>query len=270
MKSWIQILTFALLVALAGCKGCREDVKPKHCANAKPVSADFRICHVRDTGGMQIDLIEFDTLIGSFIYFQAKQEGAKEYKWWIGDEKEPRYGQTISLGFHQEPGNQTIKAKLVVSNPSDSCLPIDQRYDSLTKDFYIENPDSIRRKTHGQYKTVSMHQPMDTFMTVAEYIFIGGRLGSDGYADVVRFKLPNCQVENYYKIKTAPFYANAIPLPNRELKPNCFPPANLIGGYDCFVLFGGPGRRELRIRYLLKDRKPGDPRSALFFKGIKI
>jgi hypothetical protein len=270
MKNGLQIFAFALLVVLAGCKGCREE-DPKPCANAKPISADFRICHSRDTGGILGDeLIEFDTLIGEFIYFQAKQEGAKEYKWWIGNEEEPRYGRTISLGFHQTPRNQSIRVKLVVSNPTDSCLSIESRFDSSIKEFYLMSADSFLKSNHGMYKMVSVHQPNDTFLAIAEHIFIGGQLGSVGYANVVRFKLPNCTVENYYEILDAPFYSNAKPLPNRELKPNCYPPENLIAGYDCFVIFSGPGRRELRIRYMLKSAPQGGPRTGLFFRGIKI
>jgi hypothetical protein len=107
---------------------------------------------------------------------------------------------------------------------------------------------------------------MDTFLVQSEFTNRGGF----GFGDVIRFQLPNCTTENVYMLMSGPFYAEAKPVSDKDLKPDCFPPANLIGGYDCFVIFSGPGRRELRIRYNLKSAPQGGPRTGLFFRGIKI
>jgi hypothetical protein len=168
MKNGLQILAFTLLVALAGCKGCREkDPEPPKLPNpsfetGEEVGWAF---FPTDT----VDLFPKEptgTVRNCYITFWASDATMDKYEWTIGTDERKFTNRKFTLYFDRT--NQlTVKLKVFKNG----------RADSLTKQLILRN--AWRPKIAGIWEANSPEKPDSTFKV---YILNGLISGYDGGA----------------------------------------------------------------------------------------
>jgi hypothetical protein len=149
MKSVMLWFMMALLVALAGCKGCEEDVKPDPCKNYRPVKASFKTWN--EDSDMRDDFykrfpqwvnFDLDTINGALSFIAEAHEPDNptkgvEYLWEIGAETftTRRVSRRIP-----DPAPPFIDIKLTVTRrPDTTCNPLDSGIAHHVKRLYFVN-----------------------------------------------------------------------------------------------------------------------------------
>jgi hypothetical protein len=187
MKSVMLWFMMALLVALVGCKGCREDVKPNpepFPSRKLPVLADFKMCVDYDSGRGRELLEVTDTTAHQQLVFAASDTTGDVYEWQIGTEPNPRYGKTVSVYFRDQPVGGpnaiypfTVKLKVTrTKNP----YKVDSVADK-ERAFVLEAYERTFKKWRGNYLAHYTFAPNETFPlrifdTTRQYGHAGGCL----------------------------------------------------------------------------------------------
>lgn len=151
-----NIYTFLLLLAgilfVGSCKPKKDPEPQIPCEQL----ADFRMYEeskYQDINSKTNDtwystFVENDTVVMAQgvsdhrVFFEAKQEGADKYEWWIGNETTSRVGKKISVLFLYDniPDNITIPIKLKVTRQDRKECNIDGVY-TTTKTITILRPE---------------------------------------------------------------------------------------------------------------------------------
>lgn len=280
-----RIWVFLVLLVLAGCKGCDDEIKPQiviHlCDTLKEVSADFKVGFYADTGRGN-EFFESDTVLGGPILFNASDPTAKKYEWWIGDETVAREGKNITVWFQgQQPG--LLRVKLKVYRGGDTCFSPDKQVDSLLKFVRFISYRQAMAMFEGDYTTRIVQNPQDTFTAHCYWTDQKVNGYEPGWGGVLwlEYYLPGCTKKHYMTIgPESQNYTQAIeqvggrfaagreysPEVGIGLQPDCSNGAKTIAGP---VVFRNPKNgREINVKWRICP--PGSKQYILLqFKGIK-
>lgn len=176
-KNYLMLLIpLALMLLVASCKDEDDqlcnDPRNKNCPNynpcidVKPVSAAFTM--VEESGFLRRDLLwtyyDTDTSVYNEVRFTALEQNALSYKWFIGTELEPRYGQSITINFTESRTPKRIRL-IVEKAPNKNCYPNDDGIDTLDRMLYFINRyDTVSMPMYGKFRGVSTEnllQPKD-------------------------------------------------------------------------------------------------------------
>ncbi len=155
-----------LVIQLQSC--CKDEVQcndPRNpecinynpCIDAKTVRADFTMLEEGDALGLDPfwEYYDTDTSIWNNVRFNAIEENAKKYTWYIGTEIQPRFGKSIVIDFSSNKTPKRIRL-IVEKEPNKSCFPNDDGVDTVDRMLYfLDRYDSLNMPIIGKFRGIS-------------------------------------------------------------------------------------------------------------------
>jgi hypothetical protein len=183
IQSFCVLCVFAVL--FSSCKKEQPALTKMDCSCAKEVSAEFVIEEISWYGYNWEKRTETDTSYSNKnVAFRAKEENAT-YTWYIGAEK--LNTKEIVRYFSDDWAGKNILVTLVVKKKANTiCFPLDNGYDSITKNIsfvYKDKTDTLR--IEGKYK-VKSHLQADSIIITIDYRYYTN--GTGYYYDIYNYQ----------------------------------------------------------------------------------